>query len=76
MKKIAISLIIFTFAAVVPAAAQSMSDQQLVRYVLQEKEKGTDQQTIVQNLLKRGVTAEQLRRVRKKVEVSSKSILT
>lgn len=74
MKKIAISLIIFTFAAVVPAAAQSMSDQQLVRYVLQEKEKGTDQQTIVQNLLKRGVTAEQLRRVRKKVEAEQKQL--
>lgn len=73
MKKIAILLFLFV-AAVMPAAAQSMSDQQLVNYILQEKERGTDQQVIIQNVLKRGVTPEQLRRVRKKVEAEQKQL--
>ncbi len=74
MKKIALLIILFAVAAVMPAAAQSMSDQQLVRYVIQEKEKGTEQDVIVANLLKRGVTVEQLRRVRKKVEAEQKQL--
>lgn len=56
------------------AKAQSMTDNQLVQYVLQEKEKGTDQQTIVRNVMQRGVTVEQLRRVRKKVEAEQKQL--
>jgi len=51
-----------------------MTDDQLIRYVLQEKEKGTDQQTIVRNVMQRGVTVEQLRRVRKKVEAEQKQL--
>lgn len=73
MKKIAI-LLFFAVVAVRPAAAQSMTDQQLVNYVMQEKEKGTDQQVIVSNLMKRGVTVEQLRRVKKKVEAEQKQL--
>ena len=56
------------------AAAQSMTDEQLVQYVLQEKEKGTEQSVILRNLLQRGVTQEQLRRVRKKVEAEQKQL--
>ena len=54
--------------------AQSMTDEQLIRYVLQEKEKGTSQDAIVRNVLQRGVTVEQLRRVRKKVEAEQKQL--
>lgn len=50
------------------AFAQSMSDNQVVEYVKKEAEKGTPQQQIVTNLMKRGVTTEQLRRVRKKYQ--------
>ena len=60
--------------ACVTTVAQSMTDDQLIRYVLQEKEKGTDQQTIVRNVMQRGVTVEQLRRVRKKVEAEQKQL--
>lgn len=49
-----------------------MTDDQLVRYVLQEKEKGTEQSVIIRTLMQRGVTSEQLRRVRKKVEEEQK----
>ncbi|MBO4800959.1 MAG: SLBB domain-containing protein [Bacteroidaceae bacterium] len=51
-----------------------MTDDQLIRYVLQEKEKGTDQQVILRNVMQRGVTVEQLRRVRKKVEAQQKQL--
>ena len=49
--------------ACVVAHAQSMSDEQVVRYVQQEINKGSDQQTIVQALLKKGVTPDPLRRI-------------
>ncbi len=74
MKKIVFPFIFFAFAAIVPAAAQSMSDQQLIRYIMQEKEKGTDQKTIVSNVMRRGVTADQLQRVRKKLEAEQKQL--
>ena len=45
-----------------------MSDDQVVKYVMEQQEKGKDQQYIVSQLLQRGVTAEQLRRIRKKYE--------
>ncbi|MBP5771467.1 MAG: SLBB domain-containing protein [Bacteroidaceae bacterium] len=54
--------------------AQSMTDEQLISYVLQEKEKGTSQDIIIRNVLQRGVTVEQLRRVRKKVEAQQKQL--
>lgn len=74
MKKIAILITLLCLAVAIPSAAQSMSDQQLVRYIMQEKEKGTDQTEIIQNVMKRGVTIEQLRRVRKKLEAEQKQL--
>ena len=50
------------------AFAQSMTDNQVIQFVQQEQQKGSDQQTIVTKLLQKGVTAEQLRRIRKKYE--------
>ena len=45
-----------------------MSDDQVVRYVMEQQEKGKDQQYIVSQLLQKGVTVDQLRRIRKKYE--------
>lgn len=73
MKKILLLLIV-AFSLSAPVLAQSMTDDQIVRYLLQEKEKGTDKQTIVRNLTQRGVTIEQLRRVQKKVEAEQKNL--
>lgn len=50
------------------ALAQSMSDEQVVRYVTEQQEKGKDQQYIVSQLLQKGVTVDQLRRIRSKYE--------
>lgn len=46
--------------------AQSMSDDQVIKFVMEQQEKGMDQKTIVTKLLQKGVTTEQLRRIRKK----------
>ncbi len=48
--------------------AQSMNDEQVIKFILAENEKGTSQQQIVTKLLQRGVSTEQLRRVRKKYQ--------
>ena len=50
------------------AFAQSMSDDQVIQFVQKEQAAGSNQQDIVQKLLKKGVTVDQLRRLKKKVE--------
>ena len=50
------------------AYGQSMTDDQVIQFVQKEQAAGSNQQSIVQKLLKKGVTPEQLRRIRKKVE--------
>lgn len=50
------------------AYSQSMTDDQVIQFVQKEQAAGSNQQSIVQKLLKKGVTVEQLRRIRKKVE--------
>lgn len=58
----------------VAASAQSMSDSQVVEYVKAEQEKGRSQQQIVNQLLQKGVTTEQLRRIRKKYEAEKSTL--
>lgn len=50
------------------AFAQSMSDDQVVSFIKTEQANGTNQQTIVTKLMRRGVTTQQLQRVRKKYQ--------
>lgn len=54
--------------------AQTMSDEQVVSFVKQEQEKGSNQQQIVSKLLQKGVTTDQLRRIRKKYEAEQKTL--
>ena len=74
MKKKILLLMLASIAWYMPAAAQSMSDNQLIQYVQSEMEKGTAQQTIVKNLIKRGVTTQQLQRVRRKMEAEQQQL--
>ena len=53
---------------VLGASAQSMSDSQVIDFVKKEQAKGTNQQSIVTKLLQKGVTTDQLRRIRRKYE--------
>lgn len=50
------------------AAAQSMSDNQVMQFVMKEHEAGTSQAQIVTKLMQRGVDISQIRRVRAKYE--------
>ena len=56
--------------------AQSMTDSQVVNYIQKEQEKGTSQQQIVVNLMKRGVTTAQLQRIRRKYQHSINTSLS
>ncbi len=60
--------------SVAMAMAQSFTDEQLVRYIQAEKEKGTNQNTIMRNLVSRGVTPEQVRRIRRKIEAEQQQL--
>ena len=56
------------------ATAQStMSDDQIIKFVMKEQKAGTSQTEIVTKLVQKGVDIEQIRRVRKKYERASKS---
>lgn len=54
--------------------AQSMSDNQVIQYVLEQQQAGKNQAEIVQNLLKRGVTLEQLQKLRKKITAQKEQL--
>lgn len=49
-------------------AQSSMTDQAVMEYVIEEHQKGTSQSQIVTQLIQKGVTIDQIRRVKKKYE--------
>ena len=48
--------------------AQSMTDEQVIRFVLKEQQAGSSQQEIAVKLVQKGVTTEQIKRVQRKAE--------
>lgn len=62
-------MVCFTSAAY---AQSSMTDDQVIKFVMKENEAGSSQSEIVTELMKRGVDIEQIKRVRKKYERLSK----
>lgn len=72
IKKICIALMAFVFVQMV--VAQSMSDDQVVKYVMEQKEKGLDQQAIAEQLVRRGVTPQQLQRIKRKYEAQQQQL--
>lgn len=68
-------LFLFSFIYVcLHVFSQSMTDEQVMRFVQQEKDKGSTQQQIVSKLLQRGVTVAQLREIRKKYEAEQTNL--
>ena len=63
-------LIAFLLLLIAPAARaqSSMSDKQVTEFIIKENEKGTDRNEIVTKLIERGVSIEQIRRIRDKYE--------
>ena len=68
MKKYLSTLVLLVGMAMSAVAQSSMTDQQLIKFVTEEKEKGTSQTEIVQKLMQRGVDIQQIQRVRRKYE--------
>ena len=67
LKKITLFVALILVGAM-GAFAQSMTDDQIISYIMKENEKGTSQQKIVTELISRGVTTTQLQRVRRKAQ--------
>jgi protein involved in polysaccharide export with SLBB domain len=68
MKKFLLSMTMMLFGAMAALAQSSMTDEQLVSFIMEEKDKGTPQSEIVNKLLQRGVDVQQIQRVRRKYE--------
>ena len=72
MRKYLVMMALLISAACV--YGQSMSDEDVIQFVQKEQTAGTNQENIVQKLLRKGVTPEQLRRIRKKVEAEQNQL--
>ena len=67
MKRIFL-LSFFLLVCVQMAMSQSMTDEQIVNFVLTEQEKGSSEQVIASKLLRKGVTVERMRRIKQKYD--------
>lgn len=61
-------VLFFAIVSMGNAMAQAMSDNAIIAFVLEEQEKGTSQSQIASQLMKRGVTIDQLKKVKQKYE--------
>ena len=68
MKYRIILLTALLFSCIFAAAQSVMTDDQVLKYVVTETQKGTSQQQMAAELIKKGVTTTQLQRVRQKAE--------
>lgn len=71
MKKIAILLLLLCCTQYL--AAQKMTDDQVIEYVMSAQEKGLSQQQIAKDLLRRGVSMDQVNRIKRKMESQEKN---
>ena len=65
-----ILLLLFALLLFTPTvrAQSSMSDKQVMEFIIKENQKGTDRNDIVTQLIERGVSIEQIRRIRDRYE--------
>ena len=68
MKKLVIYLLLMLTAPLCAVAQSSMTDNQVMEFVLKEHQAGTSQAQIVTKLMQRGVDIQQIRRVRRRYE--------
>ena len=72
MKRYALLLLLALLLGGQAMAQGGMTDQQVITYILEESEKGSTQQEIAAQLMRRGVTMQQLQRVKRKYEQQKK----
>ena len=74
MKKFLVLIFVSIMFHIGAFAQGHMSDQQVIEYIMEQREKGKDQTEIVTELLKKGVDMQQLQRIRKKYEDQSRTM--
>ena len=72
MKKIFL-FVMLSFLYAVGVKAQTMTDDQVVEYVMSAQEEGDSQQQIAADLLRRGVTMDQINRIKRKMDGQGKT---
>ncbi|MDE6689804.1 MAG: SLBB domain-containing protein, partial [Prevotella sp.] len=72
MRRFVLFLLLVILAGGQSFAQSGMTDQQVTAYILEESDKGTSQSEIVTRLMQRGVTVQQLQRVKRKYEQQKK----
>ena len=73
MKRIATFIAAFALATTLSWGQSTMTDNQIMDYVMEQNAKGTSRQQIVTQLMQRGVTIDQLRRIQKKYQKQMKN---
>ncbi len=73
MKRYILSIFMLSMITVAAFAQSSMTDQAVAEFVIEEHAKGTSQSQIVTQLMQRGVTIEQIRRVKNKYDKEGSS---
>ena len=68
MKRITIVLLSLMVSCVMTYAQSGMTDNQVMDYVVEQNAKGVSRQQIVTQLMQRGVTIDQIRRIQKKYQ--------
>lgn len=68
MRKIIITFLVMLCPLMAMAQTSTMSDEQIMSYILKEYENGRSQEEIAMKLVQRGVDIQQVQRVRKKME--------
>ena len=73
MKRLSTIIACLAFAVTIGWAQSGMTDDQIMDYVIEQNAKGVSRQQIVTQLMQRGVTIDQLRRIQKKYQKQIKN---
>ena len=68
MRKVIVLLGMLMMICMTATAQSSMTDEQVIKFVMKEQKAGSTQQEIAVKLVQKGVTTDQIKRVQKKVE--------
>ena len=71
MRKLSTIIACLTFVSTIGWAQSGMTDNQIMDYVIEQNAKGVSRQQIVTQLMQRGVTIDQLRRIQKKYQMQA-----
>lgn len=75
MKQLFTIIACLTFISTIGWAQSGMTDNQIMDYVIEQNAKGVSRQQIVTQLMQRGVTIDQLRRIQKKYQKQTRMAL-